>query len=63
MRSDALVGMTSDRFTLFGVRLDMSQEEAWQVLQNDKSVVGEQDPQNPFISEGAIKVAGTVMAT
>jgi hypothetical protein len=46
---ESLIGATSDSFTIYGVRLGMSQEEAWQVLQTRDGLIAEQDPQNPFI--------------
>ena len=46
---ETLIGTTSDRLTIYGLRLGMTQEEAWQVLQNHDSLVAEKDPQNPFI--------------
>ncbi|MEO8497011.1 MAG: SHD1 domain-containing protein [Planctomycetota bacterium] len=46
---DTLIGMTSDRFTVYGVRLGMSLEEALQVLQTHDSLIAEKDPQNAFV--------------
>jgi hypothetical protein len=46
---ESLIGAMSDSFTIYGVKLGMSQEEAWQVLQTRDGLIAEQDPQNPFI--------------
>ncbi|GEM_PF-2036982 len=46
---DTLVGLRSDRFTIYGVRLGMTQEEALQVLQTHDSLIAEKDPQNAFV--------------
>jgi hypothetical protein len=46
---ETLIGTTSNDFTLYGLRLGMSQEEAWQVLQTLDGLVAEKDPQHPFI--------------
>lgn len=46
---DTLIGTTSDRFTVFGVRLGMTQEQAMQVLRTQDSLIAERDPQTSFI--------------
>jgi hypothetical protein len=46
---DTLIGTTSDRFTVHGVRLGMTQEQVMQVLRTQDSLIAEWNTQTSFI--------------
>jgi hypothetical protein len=46
---DTLIGRTSDRFTVHGVRLGMTQEQVMQVLRTQDSLIAERNTQTSFI--------------
>jgi hypothetical protein len=46
---DTLIGRTSDRFTVHGVRLGMTQEQVMQVLQTQDSLIAERNAQISYI--------------
>lgn len=46
---DTLIGTTSDRFTVCGVRLGMTQEQVMQVLQTQDSLIAERNAQISYI--------------